>query len=144
VLVEISSHGIRPMEELACECLIDHNSMLRIRTVHITERSARKHPNLQSIEVAGSDIYLVCGNLPSRLLAVAEGDCIEQSTLIRQGQSDGGVLHTGDVSHAGDALIEKLPESRGVVVPDIIQRRLSRDHSVWVETRRHGFKMDKR
>src|SRR5438876_12445683 len=78
---EISSHSIGSMEELASECLVNDNNMLRIRTVAIGERSACKHRHLQRIEIVRGDIHLICRNLPSRLLAVAEGDCIEQGTL---------------------------------------------------------------
>ena len=132
------------MEELASECPVNDNHTLRVRTVRIGERSACQHRNLQRIEIARGDIHLICRNLPSRLLAVVEGDCIEQGTLIRQGQSDGCILHAGNFPHGGEALIEQLSESGQVVISGIIQRRLGGNHSVWIETWRHGLQVDER
>src|ERR1700685_1411835 len=144
-LVQISSHGIRRMEELAREGPFDENDVLGAGSVGIGEGSACKERNLQGIEKARGDIHLVSCYLLSRRLAVTDGDySINEGTLIGQSQSDGGVLHAGNRAHAGEALSEELSEGGGVVIAGVIERRLGGDHSGWVEPWRHGLKVDER
>src|SRR5206468_10373253 len=104
-------NGVLLMEELARECLVDYNHMLRISTVCISERSARQHGNLQGLEIARADVHLVCGDLPSRLFAVTERDRTEQRTLIGQRQSNGIASNALGLAQRGQAVCEQLSES---------------------------------
>ena len=132
------------MKEFTRERLVDHNNLFSIRTISLSEASTCEHWNLQGIEVAGCDIGFVCHYLLPGLFAVTQSNSCEQCALIGQGQTNSCILHAGNLAHRGKALIEQFSESRRIAVADIIQRRLRRYHSGWIETRRHGLEVNER
>ena len=142
VFIDEAAYGIGSAIELSGEGLVHHGHVLRSRAISIGKVAARKHRHLQCVEISRRDVDHICPILLPCLFAVAEGDTVVQGALIRQAQSDCGILHAWNLPHGGRAFAEQLSERCRVVIARIIQRCLGGHHSSWVESRRQSFKVD--
>jgi len=83
-------------------------------------------------------------DLLSRLFAVTERDRIEQGALVRQRQSDGSVLNAGRLAQRRQAVSQQLSKGGRIVIADVVERCLGRDHAGGIETWRDRLKTDER
>ena len=142
-LVHVTSDGILAVEDLAHECPVHDGHVLSIRAICFREGAPDEDPDLQRLEITGSDVYLVRFDVLSCFSAVADGQrSVDRSALIRQAQADGGVLHAGNLPHGGNAFVQQLHESRRIVETGIVERGLAGRYSVGIEAGRQRLQVD--
>ena len=76
------------------------------------------------------------------LFAIAESDPVVSGELVGEIQSDGSILDSWNLPHAGRALVQQLSKCCGVVVSNIVERGFRNHHAVGIASWWQRLQMD--
>ena len=114
--------------------MVHHDNALGIGAIHVGKDAAGKQRHLQRFEIPRGDVDPICSTLLACLLAIVKSNPVVSDEFVREIQSDGGILHSRNLSHGSRTLLQELLEGCGIVVTNIVERGFRDHHAVGIES----------